>query len=223
MIEDSTEALGGSAYGKKAGEFGKYSALSFNGNKIITSSGGGMILTDNKEDRDRALFLATQAKEKVMHYEHKEIGYNYRLSNISAAIGVAQLEQLERKVEEKRHIYNKYKEGLKNIEEIKMFDDPKDQHTNKWLSIAIMDDSKTNKTPIDLIMYLNDKNIESRRIWKPMHMQPVYSDADYIKLGDKDISKEIFEKGICLPSDINMTDDEQDYVIEQIKEFFKKN
>lgn len=219
LIEDSAEALGSIAYGKKAGLFGDLSVLSFNGNKIITTSGGGMLLTKKEEDKKEALFLATQAKEPERHYEHKKIGYNYRLSNISAAIGVAQFEQLDKKVVRKQEIFNRYKEGLKDIDCLTMFDDPKEQVSNKWLSIAILDYDKTDKTALDLIIGLDEANIEARPIWKPMHMQPVYREYEYYTANEgEDISADIFDRGLCLPSDLNMTNEEQDYVIETIKE-----
>ncbi len=214
LIADATEALGSEYNGIKAGSFGEFSALSFNGNKIITTSGGGMLLTSTEEEKNKAIFYATQAKEKARHYQHKEIGYNYRLSNISAAIGVGQLEQMDKKLEKKRHIHQKYVEELLDVKGIKVFTAPLDQEPNYWLSVAFLDKKEN---ILKLLEYLEKEDIEARPIWKPMHMQPVYKDCDYIKVEDKDIAKEIFEFGLCLPSDTNMTDEQQDRVIETIK------
>ena len=214
LISDATEALGSELDGKKAGTFGEFAALSFNGNKIITTSGGGMLLTKTEEEKKKAIFYATQAKEPARHYQHEEIGYNYRLSNISAAIGVAQLEDLNKKVEKKRKIHSKYVEGLKNLKGINMFIEPENQKSNYWLSVAFLDNQED---VLKVIEFLDKENIEARPVWKPMHLQPVYKEADYIKLGEKDISKEIFNTGICLPSDTNMTDEDQDRVIDAVK------
>lgn len=214
LISDATEALGSEINGRKAGTFGEFAALSFNGNKIITTSGGGMLLTTTEEEKKKAIFYATQAKEPEKFYQHEEIGYNYRLSNISAAIGVAQFEVLDKKLSKKRRIHERYVEGLKDVEGIKMFIEPSNQKSNYWLSTAFFDDPKS---VVKVLEFLDNENIEARHIWKPMHLQPVYKNADYIKVGDKDISKEIFETGICLPSDTNMSDEDQDRVIDAIK------
>lgn len=214
LISDATEALGSEINRRKAGDFGDFSALSFNGNKIITTSGGGMLLTSTEEERQKTIFYATQAKEKVRHYQHEEVGYNYRLSNISAAIGVGQLEAIDQKLSKKRHIHQKYVEGLKEISDIFVYTAPKNQDANYWLSLAFLDDKEKVLKVLD---FLENENIEARPIWKPMHMQPVFKDCDYIKVGDEDIAREIYEFGICLPSDTNMTDEQQDKVIEAIK------
>ena len=214
LISDATEALGSKLNGVMAGDFGDFSALSFNGNKIITTSGGGMLLTTTEAERDRAVFFATQAKEKARHYQHEEVGYNYRLSNISAAIGVGQLEKIEEKLKKKKHIHKKYVDGLKDVKGIKVFSAPTNQDANYWLSVAFFED-KANV--LKMLEFLEEENIEARPIWKPMHMQPVYKDCDYIKVGDDDLAKDIFESGVCLPSDTNMTDEQQDRVIEAVK------
>ena len=214
LISDATEALGSEINGIKAGSFGDFSALSFNGNKIITTSGGGMLLTSTKEERDKAVFYATQAKEKARHYQHEEIGYNYRLSNISAAIGVGQLEAIDKKLEKKKRIHQKYIDGLKEIKGIKVFSAPKNQDVNYWLSLAFFEEKKN---VLKILEFLEKENIEARPIWKPMHLQPVYKDCDYIKVRSEDIAKDIYDSGICLPSDTNMTDEQQDRVIDAIK------
>lgn len=218
LISDATEALGSEYNGIKSGNFGDYSVLSFNGNKIITTSGGGMLLTPTQEKKDKAIFYATQAKEKERHYQHEEIGYNYRLSNISAAIGVGQLEQMDKKLEKKRRIHKKYVEGLKEVEGIKVFVAPENQESNYWLSVAFFENKEM---PLKVLEFLEKENIETRPIWKPMHLQPVYKDNDYITLKDQDIAKEIYETGLCLPSDTNMSDEQQDRVIETIKRSLK--
>ena len=218
LISDATEALGSEYNGIKSGNFGDYSVLSFNGNKIITTSGGGMLLTPTQEKKDKAIFYATQAKEKERHYQHEEIGYNYRLSNISAAIGVGQLEQMDKKLEKKKRIHKKYVEGLKGVEGIKVFIAPENQESNYWLSVAFFENKEM---PLKVLEFLEKENIETRPIWKPMHLQPVYRDNDYITLKDQDIAKEIYETGLCLPSDTNMSDEQQDRVIDAIKRSLK--
>lgn len=217
LVEDAAEALGASYKGKKMGTFGKYNVVSFNGNKIITTSGGGMLLTESKKDRDKAFFWATQSRENELWYQHEELGYNYRMSNVVAGIGRGQLLHLDEHKQGKQKIYNRYKEGLKDLP-VKMnpyldYSDP-----NFWLSCITME--KGSKiTPIDLLIKLKDNNIESRPIWKPMHMQPLYKANDFITAGDN-VGEDIFSRGLCLPSDIKMTEEEQDYVIKIIKESF---
>ena len=213
LITDAAESLGSELNGVKAGNFGEFSAVSFNGNKIITTSGGGMLLTNTEEEKNKTIFYATQAKEPARHYEHKEIGYNYRLSNICAAIGVGQLEQIDKKLEKKRRIQKRYVEGLKDVKGIHVFIAPKNQNPNYWLTVAFLDDKKN---VLKLLENLESKNIEARPIWKPMHLQPVYKSCEYISLEGQDLAKEIFESGICLPSDTNMTGEEQDIVINEI-------
>lgn len=217
LIEDAAEALGSTYNNKKLGTFGKYGIISFNGNKIITTTGGGMLLTHTEEEAKKALFWATQSRENKKYYEHKELGYNYRLSNVSAAIGCGQLENIDKKINKKREIHDYYKEKLKNVKEIEIVDENSNLHSNYWLTIGII---KSNKVkPIDLINKLEENNIESRHIWNPMHNQPFFKEYDYIK--DNGYSDEIFNTGICLPSDVNMTKKEQNEVIRIIKELFK--
>lgn len=236
LIEDAAESLGSTYKGKQTGTFGHYNALSFNGNKIITTSGGGMLITQDEESANRARKWSTQARDAAPWYQHTEIGYNYRLSNILAGIGRGQLLHLQEHVDAKRAIYERYKEGLKDLP-IKM--NPYLDYTcpNNWLSCLIIDEDamcKHNRTdheysyehekgkscPDELKDVLDKYNVETRPIWKPMHMQPLYKDNDYIYL-DKDISRDIFDRGICLPSDIKMTKEEQDKVIEIIKSCFE--
>lgn len=215
LIEDAAESLGTIYNGQWTGTFGDYGIYSFNGNKIITTSGGGMLVSNNEEGILKARYWATQAREPVLHYEHKEVGYNYRLSNISAGIGRGQLKVLEDRVEKKNHILNTYKEAFKDIPEIIMLDDPENERSNHWLSPLLLESETV--TPKMMIDKLNEANIESRPVWKPMHLQPVFADADFIGSG---VSNELFEKGVCLPSDTKMTDEEQQRVIDVIKGLF---
>lgn len=214
LITDAAESLGSELNGVKAGNFGEFSAVSFNGNKIITTSGGGMLFTTTEEQKQKVIFYATQAKEPVRHYQHEEIGYNYRLSNICAAIGVGQLEIINQKLEKKRRIHQRYVDGLKDVNGIHVYTAPNNQNPNYWLSVAFFDDKEN---VLKVLEHLELENIEGRPIWKPMHMQPVYKDYEYISLDGQDVARELFESGICLPSDPNMTDEQQTRVIEEIK------
>ena len=220
ILEDAAESLGATINGKQTGTFGKFGAFSFNGNKIITTSGGGMLVSDDEERIAKVRFWATQSREKFRYYEHKEIGYNYRLSNISAGIGRGQLKVLDERIAEKTGIYNTYKEGFKNIKEIQMQPYMQNSKPNFWLSAIILDkDSKV--TPLQIIEALEKENIESRFIWKPMQLQPVFADRDFITLNENgSVSEDIFSRGVCLPSDTKMTKEEQAKVIEIIKGLF---
>lgn len=205
LIEDSAESLGTKIAGQYTGTFGDYGILSFNGNKIITSSGGGMLICNTEDAQKRAKkvkFWATQARENERHYEHKEIGYNYRMSNIVAGIGRGQLKILEERIKKKREIYERYKEQFKDIDDIEMM--PKDfDHTfdNNWLTTILISRSSKVK-PIDVMIALENENIESRPVWKPMHMQPIFNEFDYVS--DNTVAEDIFERGVCLPSDTKL-------------------
>ncbi len=220
ILEDAAESLGATINGKQTGTFGKFGAFSFNGNKIITTSGGGMLVSDDEERIAKVRFWATQSREKFRYYEHKEIGYNYRLSNISAGIGRGQLKILDERIAEKTNIHNTYKEGFKSIKEIQMQPYMQNSKPNFWLSTIILDkDSKV--TPLQIIEALEKENIESRPIWKPMQLQPVFADRDFITLNENgSVSEDIFSRGVCLPSDTKMTREEQAKVIEIIKGLF---
>ena len=216
LIEDAAEALGSIYKGKAAGTYGDYGIYSFNGNKIITTSGGGMLVSNNIEGIDKARYWATQAREKVQHYEHKDIGYNYRLSNICAGIGRGQLKVLEDRVQQKRKIFYSYQEAFKDISSITMINERSDERSNYWLS-AILIDPETQIKPLDIIKKLADEDIESRPIWKPMHMQPIFKNYDFVGSGH---SEGFYEKGLCLPSDSKMTNKEIDQVIQIIRGMF---
>ena len=220
LVEDAAESLGATYKGKQTGTFGKYGIYSFNGNKIITTSGGGMLISEDEERIAKVRFWATQAREKARHYEHKEIGYNYRMSNIVAGIGRGQLKVLDLRIKQKIEIYNRYKEAFKDMADIKMQPIPENTMPNHWLSvITIKKDSKVK--PLDIMVALEKENIESRPVWKPMHMQPVFEKCDFIKVADEPVSKELFETGICLPSDTKMTKEEQDKIVNIIKNLWK--
>ena len=220
LVEDAAESLGATYKGKQTGTFGKYGIYSFNGNKIITTSGGGMLVSEDEERIAKVRFWATQSREKARHYEHEEIGYNYRMSNIVAGIGRGQLKVLDLRIKQKTEIYNRYKEAFKDMADIKMQPIPENTMPNHWLSvITIKKDSKVK--PLDIMVALEKENIESRPVWKPMHMQPVFEKCDFIKIADEPVSKELFETGVCLPSDTKMTKEEQDKIIEIINNLWK--
>lgn len=218
LIEDAAEALSATYHGRQCGTFGKYNAISFNGNKIITTSGGGMLLMDNKEDREKAFFWATQSREPYPWYQHEEIGYNYRMSNVVAGIGRGQLLHLDEHRELKEKIYRRYEEGLKDLP-VKMNPYLPDTKPNFWLSCMIIDEG-VNVAPMDIINKLAEDKIDSRPIWKPMHMQPVFAENDFIRVHEKSVGEDVFSRGLCLPSDIKMTEEEQERVISVIKSCF---
>ena len=220
LVEDAAESLGATFNKKQTGTFGKFGIYSFNGNKIITTSGGGMLVSDNNERIQKVRFWATQSREPARHYEHKEIGYNYRMSNICAGIGRGQLKVLDKRIEKKTNIYERYKKSFEGISEIEMQPYMANSKPNHWLSAIILD--KTSKIkPINIIEALENENIESRPIWKPMHMQPFFKDYDFITLEkEKSIAQDIYERGVCLPSDTKITDEEQKKVIKIIKKLF---
>lgn len=222
LIEDAAESLGASYNGKQTGTFGKYGAYSFNGNKIITTSGGGMLVADDEAAIQKARFLSTQAREPEKHYEHKEIGYNYRMSNIIAGVGRGQLRYLDEHIALKKKIYETYKEAFKDIQEITMNPIPENCVANYWLSCMTL--SKESKvTPLDIMLALEKENIESRPIWKPMHLQPVFKEYDFIteKEDGASVAEEIFNSGVCLPSDIKNTEEDMNKIIEIIRGLFK--
>lgn len=219
LIEDAAEALGATYKGVACGTFGKYNAISFNGNKIITTSGGGMLFTETKEEREKAFFWATQSREPELWYQHEEIGYNYRMSNVVAGIGRGQLLHLDEHVAAKEAVYRRYEEGLKGLP-VKMNPYLSDTKPNFWLSCMIID-ADCGVDPISVIKKLAEEKIDSRPIWKPMHMQPIFKDNDFITAGEKPIGEDVFSRGMCLPSDIKMTEEEQNYVISVIKSCFE--
>ena len=237
LIEDAAESLGAKYKGQLTGTFGQYNVISFNGNKIITTSGGGMLLTHDLESAEHARKWATQAKDNAPWYQHTELGYNYRLSNVLAGIGRGQLLHLQEHIDAKKAIYERYKEGLKDLP-VTLNPHIDSSEPIYWLSCLLIDKDamcKHSRTeteytythefgkscPDEIRDVLNKYNVETRPIWKPMHMQPIYKDNDFICLRE-DISRDIFDRGVCLPSDIKMTKVEQDKVIEMIRSCFEK-
>lgn len=219
IVEDSAEALGSEYKGKKCGTLGNYGCLSFNGNKIITTSGGGALVCRSKEEADRVKFYATQAREQRPYYYHETIGYNYRLSNVSAGIGCGQMDVLQPHVELRRAIHDFYTKELAEIDGLSVQQNPStDFNSNFWLSTVLID-PKTGKDPESLRQFMLDAGVETRRLWRPMHMQPVFADAPYY--GDT-TCETLFDRGLCLPSGSGLKEEELRYVADKIKEFFNK-
>ncbi len=221
IIEDSAEALGSTYKGRKCGTFGDIGILSFNGNKIITTSGGGALVASSKELRDKAVFFATQSRDNAPHYQHSEIGYNYRLSNICAGIGRGQMEVLDKHIALRRKMHYFYKNYFDNSEGVTVFHEPNnDYFSNHWLSAILVDSSMTNgKTREDLRLGLEKVNIESRPLWKPMHLQPVFEKYPYY--GEK-VSQQLFEDGLCLPSGSNLEETDRERICEVFDVFFER-
>lgn len=219
IVEDSAEALGSEYKGKKCGTLGNYGCLSFNGNKIITTSGGGALVCHSKEEADRVKFYATQAREQRPYYYHETIGYNYRLSNVSAGIGCGQMDVLQPHVELRRAIHKFYTKELAGIEGVSVQQNPSaDFNSNFWLSTVLID-PKTGKDPESLRQFMLDAGVETRRLWRPMHMQPVFADAPYY---GGTTCETLFDRGLCLPSGSGLKEEELRYVADKIKEFFNK-
>lgn len=220
VIEDAAEALGSTFKEKAAGTFGRFGGLSFNGNKIITTSGGGALVCQTQEDKDKAVFLATQARDNAPHYQHSHIGYNYRMSNITAGIGRGQMEVLADRVEARRAMNKFYQELFADIDGVTVFTEPSsDYFSNHWLSAILIDPKVAGKTREDLRLAFLEEDIESRPLWKPMHMQPVFADAPYY---GGTVAEELFENGLCLPSGSNLTDAERERIAAKVKEVFGK-
>ena len=217
VIEDAAEALGSSINGKACGSFGDFGILSFNGNKIITTSGGGALLSNNLDALQKARFLATQAKDNAPHYEHTQMGYNYRMSNVAAAIGVGQLKVLDQRVAARRSNHDFYQALLANVEGVQFLEEPEGYFSNRWLSCIIIDPTKTGVSREDLRLALEKENIESRPLWKPMHMQPLFAHCDYF---GTDFIEKLFLDGICLPSGSNLNPQEKERISSQLKVVF---
>jgi len=210
LIEDAAESLGATCRGKHTGTFGDFGVYSFNGNKILTTSGGGILVCDNQEWIEKAKFYSTQAKEDKIYYEHKEYGYNYRMSNVLAAIGVAQMEVIEDRVAKKREIFAWYKEFLNDIKEISFMPELENFRGNRWLTTLTFEKSDYKK----VIKALDKINVESRPLWKPMHMQPLFRKSKKLVDG---ISEELFKKGLCLASSTTMTKADVDIICKKIR------
>ena len=215
VIEDAAEALGSEYKGKKCGTLGKYGALSFNGNKIIPTSGGGAVICPDSEAAKRVLFYVTQARENRPYYYHEHIGFNYRMSNISAGIGCGQMDVLAEHVERRRAIHRLYSEAFKGSDRITVHENPTDDfNSNFWLTTVLIDDAD----PEQLRQAMNSRNIETRWLWRPMHMQPVYADAPYY---GGNTAESLFSRGLCLPSGSNLTDSDIERVVTTLKSVLK--
>lgn len=224
VVEDAAEALGSEYHGHKCGTLGNFGALSFNGNKIITTSGGGALICHTEKEASRVRFLATQARENRPYYYHESLGYNYRLSNVSAAIGCAQIEELAERVARRRKIHSLYKTGLSDLDGVTVQDNPSENvSSNFWLSTILIDKALTGKTPDEVRLALLDKGIETRLLWRPMNMQPIYADCPYYsesaQKGDNSgVGEWLFDRGLCLPSGSSLTDEEIATVINALRE-----
>jgi dTDP-4-amino-4,6-dideoxygalactose transaminase len=215
VIEDAAEALGSSINGVKCGTFGEMAILSFNGNKIITTSGGGALVSKNPKYIKQATFLATQARDPAPHYQHSQIGYNYRMSNICAAIGRGQMEVLPERIEQRKKNFSFYKEHLSQFPGISFVNEPEGFFSNRWLTTILVDPSQSDGiTREDIRLALEKENIESRPLWKPMHMQPVFKDYPY---HGSNVSEKLFENGLCMPSGSNLSEDDLERVVKCVK------
>jgi dTDP-4-amino-4,6-dideoxygalactose transaminase len=217
LIEDAADAIGSTVNGKPSGSFGKMGIMSFNGNKVITTSGGGALISQDKDLIDRAKYLSNQAREIKPYYVHREVGYNYMMSNILAGIGRGQLNALEDRITRRREIYNIYKQELRNIDCLEFIDDLKENHSNRWLSVVLIHPNSKQITRDDIYYQLERNEIESRPVWNPMHLQPAFSKYPYFGGCN---AETIFKNGLCLPSGSIMTDSELQFVIDKIKELF---
>lgn len=217
LVEDAAESLGSTYKGKKCGTFGEFALLSFNGNKIITTSGGGALVTSTKEQKSKTIFLSTQARDQAPHYQHSEVGYNYRLSNICAGIGRGQMEVLADRVAQRRANHDFYKELFSEIDAVDVFTEANsDFYSNHWLSSITINKELTAKTNHDLMNAFAEKNIETRPLWKPMHLQPVFTDCPYY---GENVAEELFDQGLCLPSGSNLTDDDKKRIYDVVINF----
>ena len=217
FVEDAAEALGATYRGQGAGTFGRISVLSFNGNKIITTSGGGALLSAEESLVKKARFLATQAREPEIHYEHRELGYNYRMSNLLAAVGRGQLQVLDERVEARREIFKRYFDTLSEIKGIEFMPEAKYSGSTRWLTTLTVDQNVTGVNRTQIIQALEKENIEARPVWKPMHLQPLYKGCEYVTVEQEDVSKRLFENGLCLPSGSNLSPKDQGRIIDIIR------
>lgn len=222
VIEDAAESLGATYQGQSSGTFGRFGVYSFNGNKIITSSGGGALVSEDLDALQKIRFWSTQARDCARHYQHSELGYNYRMSNVIAGIGRGQLKVLEQRVQRKHEIYDYYNQAFSDITSLSMMPIHKAGKPNCWLS-AITLSKEAPITPLDIMTTLEKENVESRPVWKPMHLQPFYKDKPFItafKTGN--VSQDLFERGVCMPSDTKMSNDDLAYVVDIIRSLYTK-
>ncbi|MGX2961371.1 aminotransferase class I/II-fold pyridoxal phosphate-dependent enzyme [Peribacillus sp. JNUCC 23] len=222
IIEDAAESLGSTYKGKASGTFGKFGVYSFNGNKIITTSGGGMLVSNDVESIKKARFLATQARDFAPHYQHSESGYNYRMSNILAGVGRAQLEVLNERVEARRAIFERYQQELAYIPGISFMPQLENTRSNRWLTTLRIDEKEAGISVESLLQSLGEENIEARHVWKPLHMQPLFErDSYYVHSKSENVSEQLFKTGICLPSGSNMPDEDISRVISCVKSYLR--
>lgn len=218
IVEDAAESLGSTYKGRNSGTFGKFGIFSFNGNKIITTSGGGALISNDTEALEKATFLATQARDAAIHYQHSEVGYNYRMSNIVAGIGRGQMEVLDERVRQKREVFARYEEALSDVPGIEFQPEPSETMSNRWLTALTVDPEQTGVTRTEIIEALDRANIEARPVWKPMHLQPLFKGVTYYPHEQgKSISTDLFKYGLCLPSGTAMSEAEQQRVIDIIQ------
>jgi len=218
MIEDAAESMGSTYKGRPSGTFGQFGIFSFNGNKIITTSGGGALISENAEAIKRARFLATQARDPAPHYQHSVTGFNYRMSNILAGVGRAQLQVLEERVEARRQIFERYFQELANIPGITFMPELKDTRSNRWLSTLTINEKETGISSKRLLEILNENNIEARHVWKPLHLQPIFQNTRYYSHTENEhIAEKLFETGMCLPSGSSLSENDQNKVISCLK------
>jgi dTDP-4-amino-4,6-dideoxygalactose transaminase len=217
VIEDAAESLGARYRGRASGTFGKLGIYSFNGNKIITTSSGGMLVSDDSRLIDRARFLATQARDAAMHYQHSEIGYNYRMSNVLAGIGRGQLKVLDQRVLARRAVFQRYTEALADVGAITWMPEPEWSYSTHWLSACTLNPDVTGVTPHELISKLAAEIIEARPLWKPMHLQPVFRECPYFTHGAESVSDGLFTHGVCLPSGSNLSPRDLDRVVDTLR------
>lgn len=218
IIEDAAESLGSTYNGKQSGTFGNIGIFSFNGNKIITTSGGGALISSDKSFVNKSRFLATQARDDAPYYQHSEIGYNYRLSNISAGIGRGQMEVLPKRVEKRRAIFERYKNELSAMSSVKMMPEIEGMSPNRWLSTLTLNNVDDISEIVDLIKQFSEQNIETRALWKPLHIQPLFTGVPvYFHEDNFSVAEMLFNSGLCLPSGSNMSDEQQEYVIREFK------
>jgi dTDP-4-amino-4,6-dideoxygalactose transaminase len=221
VIEDAAESLGALYHGRPSGTFGLLGVYSFNGNKIITTSGGGMLVSDDPSLIDRARFLSTQARDSALHYQHSVIGYNYRMSNILAGVGRGQLKVLSQRVAARRAVFEHYTHTLQDLAAINWMPEPTWSYSTRWLSTCTLNPATTRVTPGELISALGTDLIEARPLWKPMHLQPVFRDCAYFPHGPESVSDRVFAQGLCLPSGSNLSADDLNRVVNSVRKTLK--
>jgi len=224
VLEDAAESLGARYKGRSSGTFGRLAVYSFNGNKIITTSGGGMLVGEDAALIAQARKLSTQARDPARHYQHSEIGFNYRMSNVLAGIGRGQLRVLEQRVGQRRRVFERYRQALAGLPQVRWMPEPQGSHSTRWLSCLVLEGARAGQDCVRIMQMLERHQIEARPVWKPMHMQPLFCNAPYFShVEGQDVSRELFETGICLPSGSNLTIEQQDRVIMLLRRMLETN